>query len=428
MKKGIVGLFLIFSIVHCCYGNEKIEKDAKEKIVMTEERTSSVKDKELRFKLGAHNSLILAEFVVPIPKRFSVTCNISQKDVFGREFIPEGERFESWTEIITVQERKGLRSNCLKQFIVNLKLGMSRKQLEHVFSFQEEKHIPTGIYITEVPATTIKHDNLGKMKEEKIAGVNEIIGTKAVEGANSIASVQYTIRYNIKTTSTKEKQALIMKMRTYFNECHIEEQCMQNTNSKSGVFRYKEEKTYSLQGKILDNRYYAPKNVFSCQADDYGIGKYISQDVLTDQYAIVGFYSREGHFKKAEVVFLPGLEATEKLLKKIFDDFAIDILEKVDHAEGIEILQHEMQKDNLLFTAISIPKMSVLTDSYGNSLSSTRSYLTFIERDMVVLLSNQYVTPFNEKHDPQIHIKNLKQDILDFRKTFEFGATPLAKT
>ncbi len=188
-----------------------------------------------------------------------------------------------------------------------------------------------------------------------------------------------------------------------------------------------------LQGKIIDHRYYAPNNVFSCQADDFGEGRYISQDTLFENHACVAFYSSTANFKKAEILFSPALENKRfdrEDLHDAFTNFGIGILKDVDNAQDIEILQEEMIEDNMLFVAVSIGKMSVLRIC-GQYPSSTRGYLVFKNKDKLILLSNQEVTLPGNKHTPQEHVEKLKQDILEFSKTFEYGssaAQPVEKT
>ncbi len=196
---------------------------------------------------------------------------------------------------------------------------------------------------------------------------------------------------------------------------------------RSEIFSSEDCKFITLQGEISDGRYYAPQGVFSCQAFDFGEGEYKSQDVLFDEAACVGFYDSEGNFKKAEVIFDPGLEKRrldEAALKIVFNNFGIGILENVDDAEGIEILEEEMINGYMYFVAISIKKMSVLIASNGEHMSSTRGYLVFQDKDKYVLLSNQEVTLPEQLHNPKKHLKKLKREILEFRKTFEFGSSP----
>lgn len=183
-----------------------------------------------------------------------------------------------------------------------------------------------------------------------------------------------------------------------------------------------------LQGKIIDGRYYSPKNIFSCRANDFGQGKYISQDGLFfenfENAVSVGFYNSKGNFQKVEII-LTGMEKkfSNEELKKFFDDFGIDILKTVDNAKDIEILEEEILGGKSLFVAISIKKMSVLKSKDGRYMSSTRGYLAFQENDKLVLLSNQEVTPPGRKHFPRRNINKLKKELLEFRNTFEFGST-----
>ncbi len=193
------------------------------------------------------------------------------------------------------------------------------------------------------------------------------------------------------------------------------------------MFPPKNGESAPLQGKILNGRYYAPENVFSCQADDFGEGKYIAQDVLMEHGACVGFYDLAAHFKKAEVFFFPILaefKLDKTALRDGFDGMGIGILKSVDDAKGIIILKEEMVDDNMLFVAISIDKMSVLKGPDGKHLPSTRGHLIFQENDKLVLLSNQEITPLGQKHTPKKHIENLRKDLLKFRATFEFGSIP----
>ncbi len=194
---------------------------------------------------------------------------------------------------------------------------------------------------------------------------------------------------------------------------------------RSEIFPPEDLKLVPLQGEIANGRYYAPKNVFSCKAYDFGSGTYIAQDTLMDCAACVGFYSSKANFKKAEVAFTPTLKKLDrKALREVFDGLGIGILKTVDHAQGIEVLKEEMIENYMLFVAISIQKMAVLRDLNGNYMSSTRGYLVFQDKDKLVVLSNQEVTLAGQRHVPNNYIDKLKGDILEFRKTFEFGPVP----
>jgi hypothetical protein len=193
------------------------------------------------------------------------------------------------------------------------------------------------------------------------------------------------------------------------------------------IFPPENGKIRPLHGKISNGRYHAPQGVFSCQAYDFGEGSYIAQDALLEEAACVGFYNAQADFKKAEIIFLPGLEKKtwgEKELKNAFESFGIGILKSVDNAHGIKVLKEEMLGDGMFFAAISIEKMSVLKFSNGQFVPSTRGYLVFQDKDKLAVLSNQLVTLPGQKHEPEKHVERLKREILEFRKTFEFGAIP----
>lgn len=209
------------------------------------------------------------------------------------------------------------------------------------------------------------------------------------------------------------------------NSEQMAESCVELPRSE--IFPPEDGQLIPLQGKIVNGRYYAPQNVFSCQADDFGEGEYLAQDVLWEDSACVGFYSPRANFKKAEIALIPGLEKEsldKKALKHAFDGFGIEILKVVDNAQGIEILNEEMI-DGMFFAAISVEKMSVLKTPDGEHASSTRGYLVFQDMDKLVVLSNQKVTLPGQNHAPKQHIEYLKQEILNFRKTFEFGSIPI---
>jgi len=181
-----------------------------------------------------------------------------------------------------------------------------------------------------------------------------------------------------------------------------------------------------MQGKIIDGRYHSPKNAFSCRAYDFGEGKYLTQDRLEDVFACIGFYNSFGSFKKAEMIMLPKIKKPleEKDLRDVFESFGIGILKKVDNAQGIEILQEEMLEGDMFFVALSVKEMSVLRSPTGQYMSSTRGYLAFQEQNNIVLLSNQIATLPGKAHIPKNHIQKLKQEILEFRHSFEFHPRP----
>lgn len=194
------------------------------------------------------------------------------------------------------------------------------------------------------------------------------------------------------------------------------------------IFSLEQGSPLLLQGKIINGRYYSPKNVFSCEADNFGEKEYITQDGLLEQSVAAAFYNPVGDFKKAEILFIPGKEknnTSEKDLKRMFKYFGINILTDVDNARDIEILHQEIIEGNMLYTAISVGKMSVLRDSHGNYLQSTRGYLNYPEKDKIIFLSIQKVTPASKEHLPKLNVEKLKKEIIAFSQTFEFGPNPV---
>lgn len=176
----------------------------------------------------------------------------------------------------------------------------------------------------------------------------------------------------------------------------------------------------NLFGKIVKGRYYSPDKLFSCKANDFGEGQYISQDGFTDNTVSLGFYNSDGDFQRAEMIILANDKRVlnNQELETFFYDLGIGILETVDDAKGIEILQKEVINENILFFALSIQ-----STCYFHSLPLTRGYLAFQEKDKLVLLCSQLVTMPGESHKPELHIQKLKEDLFAFKDTFEFDLT-----
>jgi len=193
------------------------------------------------------------------------------------------------------------------------------------------------------------------------------------------------------------------------------------------IFTIEKGKLLPLEGKIINGRYHAPQGVFSCHADDFGEGEHIAQDTLLEHSAYAGFYSSEGNFKRVEVAFIPMLG--EKVVNKNALQKAIEntplILKTVEHPQGVKNV-HEEMIDDMLFEVISIEKLPSLKTPNGEYMPTTRGHLVFKEKDKLVMLTNQIVTLPGQEHTPKQHIEILKQDILKFRKTFEFGPIPVS--
>lgn len=139
---------------------------------------------------------------------------------------------------------------------------------------------------------------------------------------------------------------------------------------------------------------------------------------------MIGFYSSSGDFRKADVGVFPFELKTppdREMLERAFQGFGIRILEVVDNAIGIEVLQEDFIDDCLLFVAISIDRMSVLKHQSGAYMPATRGYLLFHAGNKLVILCNQRPTLPGELHKPLRHVDLLKQDLLRFKESFECG-------
>lgn len=202
---------------------------------------------------------------------------------------------------------------------------------------------------------------------------------------------------------------------------------MQDNMSRSDIFPPPDGKLLPLKGKIINGRYYAPNNLFSCLAEDFGEESYLAQDGNPlETGAVVGFYNSMGDFMKVEVFVFPGLEKkglNEQLLKDAFEGFGIRILKQVDNAQGLEILEEKIIGD-MLFVTLSIDKMDVLRSTDGYYKSSTRGYLIFQDKEKLVILTNQKVTWPRATHRPREQMEKIKQDVLNFKKTLEFDCNP----
>lgn len=201
----------------------------------------------------------------------------------------------------------------------------------------------------------------------------------------------------------------------------------QKKEEDRSLFIPTEEQPLLLQGKIEGERYYSPQNVFSCQADDYGQGYFIGHDALLPQAACVALYSEKGAFKKAEIMFWPGVEKCKEqnmILKTTFEGFGIHTIKDVDFGEGIKIIQEEMLSDNVFFGAVSIDNLPYMNPFGDFQIRYSRGYLVYPVKDKLVVLSNQILTLPDQPHEPEKKIDRLKSELLAFKETFQFGPNP----
>lgn len=320
---------------------------------------------------------------------------------------------------LTLQEARKLLVSTIQEYLSEINSDKELRPYLHSYPFTE-KNITIKIFIQ-----------------------NRKENTNALESIDYISSINGILTYYLPDNPHDHSDRILC--RESYEEAlkKLQEKPLENVNIQISTNQSKEEKSNNsasaifapgndeprLKGKIVESRYFSPQNIFSCHADDFGRGKYIAQDGFFEGFVGVSFYDPMANFKKVEVLIFPEdwkPKDEKQHLKSSFDTFGIGILKTVDSALGVKILKEEMIGDSILFTIVSIEKMSVLRDSNGNYTSSTRGYLVFQNENKLVLLSNQIVTPYEQKHTPEKHIEKLQQSILDFKKTFELN--PLVKS
>jgi len=179
------------------------------------------KKKEYHFKLNTKKNTV-TELTVKIPDRFTVSYDLSHDNLFAKEFIPTGEKFESWSEIITFHECIAYNPS-LTQIVEDTKAHFRNIncKIDNESTTQEET-IPVATFVIEAPAVLINPDNSSKKKQEPIDGQNELIAMKVIQGPFSTATIQYTMRYKVTKTSPQEKQAIKEKLLAFLHSCSIE--------------------------------------------------------------------------------------------------------------------------------------------------------------------------------------------------------------
>ncbi|MBS0621483.1 MAG: hypothetical protein JSR80_00780 [Verrucomicrobia bacterium] len=196
-----------------------------------------------------------------------------------------------------------------------------------------------------------------------------------------------------------------------------------------------------LEGKVVGERYYAPNNMFSCQFNAIGEEKYKAGDAFLDKKAIATMFPDQagdgdwgivsaifadsaGNYKRADIYDLGWEQLDEKALKEAFEACGIETLEMFEEAKGIERLSEEMIGDDMFFVALSIKNTGLLKGFYGRDMPLTRGYLVFQHDDKLILLVNQRVTLTGKSQPPGQHEEDLKNELLEFKKTFEFDLVP----
>ncbi|MBS0621362.1 MAG: hypothetical protein JSR80_00155 [Verrucomicrobia bacterium] len=153
--------------------------------------------------------------------------------------------------------------------------------------------------------------------------------------------------------------------------------------------------------------------MFPDQAGDGGWG--IVQAIFSDSL---------GNYKRADVFDLGWEKLDGKVLKEVFEAYGIETLKMFEEAKGIERLSEEMIGDDMFFVALSIKNTGLLKGFYGRDMPSTRGYLVFQHDNKLILLVNQRVTLTGKSQAPGQHEEDLKNELLNFKKTFAFDLLP----
>lgn len=216
-----------------------------------------------------------------------------------------------------------------------------------------------------------------------------------------------------------------------------------------------------LKGKIIEGRYYDPKDSFSCKVVTYGSEYCLIQEDLEDNAFGVCFFSLEGDFTRVVMGVSPDLEkdvletnvkysdggtSSTEFFSFQRDDEGYIVVDKLpiskmpvretwvknaskmkcynvqDDEEGQKLLLEKLYDDDLIdgeaFFFFSIKKSIVLGDP-SKQRRITRAYMRFREKDTLGIICSQKVTPEGCRHNPKRHLKGLKKNLVEFRKTLK---------
>jgi len=162
---------------------------------------------------GLHNQnnrpMILAP---PIPEGFKETsCNDGVM-----EYVPEGECCCEWTQKIRIEVLEGGKpGELLKRRKDRLQRRFKRQCLKSDLSNYKKSGIPVFQYFFDGPSLAKQED--GKLAP--LAGVNEIMGSKAVRIDLGTFLISYMIRYEKKNTTQKEKAEIEAYLQDFLTQC-----------------------------------------------------------------------------------------------------------------------------------------------------------------------------------------------------------------
>lgn len=157
-------------------------------------------------------------FEICIPENFTFALqqpDPKTMDLFC-EFIPQGEKINNWSEIITVQK---MRTSIGMPYFLNLlksefdNSANKSSILRSEVSIHREEEMLTGIYIFDGPYSSPMTNFVNSQTE------NEIVIIKAASAKDgSLWIVQYAIKYP-KNLSSGGKATVVEKLWAFANSC-----------------------------------------------------------------------------------------------------------------------------------------------------------------------------------------------------------------
>jgi|GEM_PF-5094178 hypothetical protein len=177
--------------------------------------TGSLKAVDIRKFVVGWKGEKKVEFQIAVPSTFKLENGVIIDGSTLLEFIPQNETCDDWIEIITIQESckidfgfkeyfEVLKSSYIQQH------GCEIEKLEVVLG--EEQGMPTAFFYVDKPAMKIKNGVMFAMP-----GKRELCGKRFIKTYIGLFNVQYTIRFDSKTTPKEQKQKLREKIEDFLS-------------------------------------------------------------------------------------------------------------------------------------------------------------------------------------------------------------------
>lgn len=166
---------------------------------------------------------VITEIGIPLPTNFTKSQNLSNNEIFDKEFIPFDETFDAWNEIITILQTYR-PTPYGQEFADNMKKTFLDKGavIEDVSFTQQEHEVQFNTFIIDTPSMNVTQGaTTNTVWNQKIKNKNELIASKVVSGPFSIVTIQYSIRYDINKTSLEQKKALKEKQLSFLQSCSL---------------------------------------------------------------------------------------------------------------------------------------------------------------------------------------------------------------